>query len=92
MDRVLLFSHEGCPEGRHIREQLDKRGVSYRYGDIGRDAVAQREFLDYGGKIPPLLLVGSERFLGWGPDAEAALSRWCGETRCACARYQARSE
>lgn len=59
-----------------VKKFLDERQVGYEFRDVLGDEAAAREFAALGGRVPPLLVVGDERFEGFRPEAiDEALAR-----------------
>lgn len=50
-----------------VKKFLDERGVDYRLKRVGRDGQATTEFLELGGRLPPLTVIDGRAIEGYRP-------------------------
>jgi glutaredoxin len=69
---VVLYTQDGCADSARVRTWLTARSIPFVERNVTSDAVAARDLAATGVFATPLLVVGSERVLGYRPKVLAA--------------------
>lgn len=64
-NEVIVYSMEGCPPCRMVKEFLTRMGVPYTVKDVTRDPQARQEFLSQGFRGTPVTLIDGEPIVGF---------------------------
>jgi len=57
--RVVMYSTQNCGYCGLAKDYMKRNGIAYQEKDINRSASAKQEFVRYGGRGVPLLLIGT---------------------------------
>lgn len=73
---VVMYSTSWCPYCQKARAFFDQHNISYTEYDIEESSEAESRYRKLGGRGVPLILVGTEKIMGWSPRAvKDALAR-----------------
>ncbi len=64
-NEVIVYSMEGCPPCRMVKDLLTRMGVSYTVKDVTRDPQARQEFLSRGFRGTPVTMIDGEPIVGF---------------------------
>lgn len=64
-NEVLVYSMEGCPPCRMVKEFLTRMGVPFTVKDVTRDPQARDEFLRQGFRGTPVTIINGEPIVGF---------------------------
>lgn len=69
---VIVYSMEGCPPCRMVKDLLTRMGVEYTVKDVTRDPQARQEFLSRGFRGTPVTVIDGEAIVGFDQARIAA--------------------
>lgn len=64
-NEVIVYSMEGCPPCRMVKELLSRMGVPYTVKDVVKDPQARQEFLGMGFRGTPVTMIDGEPIVGF---------------------------
>lgn len=64
-NEVIVYSMEGCPPCRMVKEFLTGMGVPFTVKDVTRDPQARSEFVRMGFRGTPVTMVDGEAIVGF---------------------------
>lgn len=62
---VLVYTMEGCPPCRMVKQFLTRMGVPFEEKDVQRDPQAREEFMHMGFRGTPVTLIDGQPIVGF---------------------------
>lgn len=76
--KVTIFTTEWCGVCRKAKSYMASHGIAYDEFDIEKSPSAKNRFDRLGGRVVPVILIGTEKMMGFSPVRFEAMLRGSG--------------
>jgi glutaredoxin len=66
--RVVIYTTLKCPHCQHLKRWLKRNQVPFLDFNVAKPGKMQKRFFELGGQSVPMIVIGSQQFVGFNPN------------------------